>query len=74
MEPMVYTGACSGTLAAFLEEEHTGSLLMVNSAGIYLQLDGQILLLCHSRWGQVPIGIGMGEFDAFARTASHLEA
>lgn len=39
---------------------------MANSAGIYLQLDGQILLLCDKKWGQVPIGIGVESFPEIA--------
>lgn len=39
---------------------------MANSAGIYLQLDGQILLLCDQSWGQVPNGIGIAKFTETA--------
>lgn len=39
---------------------------MANSAGIYLELDGKILLLCDERWGPVPNGIAIAEFTDFA--------
>lgn len=40
---------------------------MANSAGIYLQLDGKILLLCDRIWGQVPIGVGIPDFTEKAK-------
>lgn len=40
---------------------------MANSAGIYLQLDGKILLLCDKAWGRVPIGIGIADFSENAK-------
>ena len=41
---------------------------MANSAGIYLRLEGKILLLCDKAWGQVPIGIGIPDFAENAKT------
>jgi len=40
---------------------------MANSAGIYLELDGRILLVCDESWGQVPIGIGIPDFPETAK-------
>lgn len=56
------TGYAPPFVAGFLEEERTGTVLMANSAGIYLRFGGQLLLLCDKRWGQVPIGIGIADF------------
>lgn len=63
------TGYAAPYVADFLQADRTGTVLMANSAGIYLQLDGQILLLCDSCWGQVPMGIGM---ENYARNAKEL--
>lgn len=46
-----------------------GEVLLVTSAGIYLQFDGQILMLCDRAWGVLPIGIGLEDFP---RTAEYL--
>lgn len=37
---------------------------MVNSAGVYLELDGQQILLCDEKWGLVPIGVGLADFES----------
>lgn len=69
MENKEITGVAPQSVVRFLEEAHEGMVLMANSAGIYLQLDGQILLLCDEKWGCVPIGIGIPHF---AETAKQL--
>ena len=43
------TGYAPPFVAGFLEEERTGTVLMANSAGIYLRFGGQLLLLCDKR-------------------------
>lgn len=40
---------------------------MANSAGIYLELDGKILLLCDESWGAVPNGVAIAKFPDFAK-------
>ena len=37
---------------------------MVNSAGVYLELGGRQILLCDEKWGLVPIGIGLADFES----------
>lgn len=56
------TGFAPQSVVGYLEEAHQGRVLMANSAGIYLTLDGQILLICDEIWGCVPIGIGIRNF------------
>ena len=41
----------------------TGTVLLVSSSGVYVQLNGQIILLCDRKWGLLPIGIGVADFD-----------
>jgi len=70
LETNKITGCASRKTALFLRENRRGSVLMANSAGIYLQLDGQILLLCDESWGRVPNGIGIGNFGDTAKKLS----
>lgn len=41
----------------------TGEVILVSSSGIYLRFGEQILLLCDQKWGTLPIGIGVADFD-----------
>ena len=66
MERTDITGCASRRTALFLRENHRGTVLMANSAGIYLDLEGQILLLCDESWGMVPNGIGIADFPEAA--------
>ena len=69
METLPHTGYASRRTALFLRENRRGRVLMANSAGIYLELDGKILLLCDEGWGAVPNGIGLPDYK---KTASVL--
>lgn len=40
-----------------------GELLMVNSAGVYLCAEGEIIFLCDVSWGCVPIGVAVDGFS-----------
>ena len=61
------TGLASRRTALFLRENRRGRVLMANSAGIYLEFAGQILLLCDEGWGAVPNGIGIAGYKKTAR-------
>ena len=45
----------------------TGEVIMVNSSGIYLRFEEQIVFLCDITWGLVPIGIAVDGFKKMAR-------
>ena len=62
MEGTEFNGLAPKSVALFLQEDHRGQVLMVNASGIYVNLDGQILLLCDRKWGTVPNGILLSEF------------
>ena len=57
------TGTAPEHICALLREGCTGCVEMVNSRGIYLQLEGRRILLCHSRFGTVPNGVSLEEWD-----------
>ena len=67
METAWMTGFASRRTALFLRENRRGRVLMANSAGIYLELEGKILLLCDESWGTVPNGIGLENFGEAAK-------
>lgn len=46
----------------FLQQPHTGQVLLVTSKGLYLQLAQRILLLCPDSWGMTPIGLSMADY------------
>ena len=50
-------------LCKFLQLGAVGEIFQVTSAGIYLRMGEQILLLCDAHWGILPIGIGMEDFE-----------
>ena len=54
-------------LSSFLRPGETGEILMVSTSGIYLRIGGEILLLCDRKWGVLPIGIGLEDFDHAVR-------
>ena len=45
----------------------TGEVIMVNSSGIYLRFEEQIVFLCDITWGLVPIGIAVDGFKKMAK-------
>ena len=57
-------------LFEFLQVGKTGDVLLVTSSGIYLRIDGRIILLCDGDWGVQPIGIGIPDFK---RAVSRLD-
>ena len=50
-------------IRAFLRSGKAGEIILVSSSGIYLKFEEQIFLLCDKRWGVLPIGIGVADFD-----------
>ena len=50
-----------------LREGGVGEVIMVNSAGIYLEIKDRIVLLCDRSWGAVPIGIAVEDLAVWAR-------
>ncbi len=50
-----------------LHEGGVGEVIMVNSAGIYLEIKDRIVLLCDRSWGAVPIGIAVEDLAGWAR-------
>lgn len=57
-------GKAPEAVISFLRRPRNGTVLLVTSKGIYLQVQQRILLLCPQVWGVVPIGISLGEYDA----------
>lgn len=47
-----------------------GQVLMVNSSGIYFTLADRVYLMCPARYGTVPIGISVEDFDGTVRKMS----
>ena len=54
-------------IQALLPPGKAGEILLVTSSGVYLQFDSQIVLLCDAKWGILPIGIGVTDFDRMLR-------
>ena len=52
-----------------LKHDMTGEVVMVNSSGVYLRFEEQIVFLCDITWGLVPIGIAV---DGFKRLVKQL--
>lgn len=44
-----------------------GEVIMVNSSGVYLRFEKQIVFLCDITWGLVPIGIAVDGFKKMAK-------
>lgn len=57
------TGCAPEHICALFREGCTGTVEMVNSRGIYLALGGRHILLCHSRYGTVPNGVALDEWE-----------
>ena len=55
------------TVAEKLKKTCHGSILLVTSKGIYLELEGWVLILCSGIWGTVPVGISIVEYDRILR-------
>lgn len=56
------TGSAPEHICALLRQGCAGRVEMVNSRGIYLQLESRHILLCHSRFGTVPNGISLEQW------------
>ena len=50
------------TVLELMRKGGTGEVLMVNSAGVYLNACDQVWLLCDISWGAIPIGIAIEDF------------
>ena len=44
-----------------------GEVIMVNSSGVYLRFEEQIVFLCDNAWGVVPIGIAVDGFNKMVK-------
>lgn len=55
------------SIRCLLSQGPHGTIRMVNSAGVYIQLGEQIILLCDQKWGLVPIGISIPDFESQVR-------
>lgn len=51
------------TVLKNMEKGGTGEVLMVNSAGVYLNVGNQVWLLCDISWGMAPLGIAVDNFE-----------
>lgn len=57
------TGTAPEHICALIEKGCAGYVEMVNSRGIYLQLAGKRILLCHSGYGTVPNGVALDQWE-----------
>ena len=51
------------TVLELMQNGGTGEVIMVNSAGVYLDVGANVWLLCDISWGAVPIGIAIENFE-----------
>ena len=58
-----FTGCAPAHICALFRDGCCGYVEMVNSRGIYLQLAGKHILLCHSRFGTVPNGASVAQWE-----------
>ena len=56
-------GTAPKYIQMLLRENRQGSVLLVTSKGIYLDLSGQTIVLCSAQWGTVPIGITLEQYE-----------
>ena len=63
MEKVILSGCGPAGVCSFLLGTHEGSIQLVTSAGTYLKLDDRMVLLCRERWGIVPIGISLQNYE-----------
>lgn len=57
------SGCAPEHICQLLKKGCTGHVEMVNSRGIYLQLAGKRILLCHSGFGTVPNGVALDQWE-----------
>ena len=57
------TGCAPEHICALFGDGCAGSVEMVNSHGIYLQLGQRHILLCHSGYGTVPNGVALDQWE-----------
>lgn len=57
------TGCAPEHICALFRDGCTGTVEMVNSRGIYLQIGSHHVLLCHSGFGTVPNGIALDNWE-----------
>ena len=64
MERVILSGRGPARVCSLLRGTHDGSVRLVTSAGTYLKLGDRIILLCPERWGIVPIGVSLRNYEA----------
>lgn len=64
MERTVLSGFGPEEICRLFRKGGEGFVRLVTSAGVYLELEGRILLLCRESWGAVPIGIAVRPYAA----------
>lgn len=62
MKRTVLSGFGPEEVCSLFQKGGVGSVRMVTSAGVYLELDGRVALLCRESWGVVPIGVSMRSY------------
>lgn len=60
-------GIAPAHICTLFEGDCTGTVEMVNSRGIYLELSGLRVLLCGSQWGVVPNGAVLEDWQSLTR-------
>ncbi len=65
-----YRACVPEELQKVLNSNPTGQVVMVNSSGVYLRFEEQIVFLCDITWGLVPIGIAV---DGFKKMVKQLQ-
>ena len=55
-------GKAPAKIVNMLEHDSRGSILLVTSKGIYLELEGKVLLLCPEKYGVIPVGISLEDY------------
>ena len=63
MEEKILFGRGPASVRGLLRGTKKGSVKLVTSAGIYIELEGDIVLLCRKQWGIVPIGICLDNYS-----------
>lgn len=63
MEEKILFGRGPASVRGLLRGTKKGSVKLVTSAGIYIELEGDIVLLCRKQWGIVPIGICLSNYS-----------
>lgn len=62
-EPLTAQGWISSQFKPLRWDFACGKVLMVNSAGLYFELKDEIFLICPARFGVIPIGISVEQYE-----------